>query len=197
MNSTIIIFVKNNIPGQVKTRIALEKDEKIASEVYEELIQLTRNTCDKFPCFKYVYFSSFIPDHSDWSPEEYSFKLQTGEDLGERMDRAISEELEHGEKVVLIGSDCPYLQKEHIEKAFDALNTFDVVLGPSTDGGYYLIGMKKSHSFLFKNIAWSKATVLKKSIEKIIEKGLSYSLLDPLSDIDYWKDWENYISTSP
>jgi glycosyltransferase A (GT-A) superfamily protein (DUF2064 family) len=93
---------------------------------------------------------------------------------------------------LLIGSDCAQLKISHIEYAFEVLKEKDVVIGPSLDGGYYLIGMKKCHQSLFTDIEWSTENVLSQTLEKIDSEGLSFGLLEQLSDIDEWEDWVKY-----
>ena len=93
-----------------------------------------------------------------------------------------------------MGTDCRPIDKNILENAFAQLNNFDIVTGPATDGGYYLLGMKKTHSFLFQNIKWSTDTVLKETLELIKEHKLSYFLLPALTDIDEEKDFMNFKS---
>ena len=95
-------------------------------------------------------------------------------------------------KVVIIGSDCPQLDRTIIEKAFASLDDTDFVIGPSTDGGYYLLGMKEYAPWVFEGIEWSTATVRQRTLEKILAAGKQYSLLPELSDIDTEADWNRY-----
>ena len=93
------------------------------------------------------------------------------------------------DSVVLIGSDSPDLPQAYIKLAFSALKTNDVVLGPSSDGGYYLIGMTQNYD-IFENIPWSTSKVFEKTIEKIDKLGLKIKTLSVLYDIDTNEDWE-------
>ena len=81
------------------------------------------------------------------------------------------------------------MSTEHIDRAFEALETDDAVIGPTYDGGYYLIGMNKYHDTLFQNIPWSTEDVYDLTIAKMTKKGLSYQSLEILSDVDYEEDW--------
>jgi hypothetical protein len=91
-------------------------------------------------------------------------------------------------KVVLIGSDCAELTKDIIENAFQALEHSDVVIGPSFDGGYYLLGMSSFEPDLFENIAWSTPSVFEQTIAKAGQLHLSIAMLPRLNDIDTQED---------
>ena len=150
----VLVFQKNAILGQVKTRLAAGMGELPALEIYKHLVQLTYSALEEVPVPVWIFFSDFIPE-STYPIVENSF-VQQGQDLGERMSNAFARTFESGrDKVVLIGTDCPTLQSQHLLQAFEALNHSDLVLGPATDGGYYLIGMKGKAAYLFEGIAWS------------------------------------------
>ncbi|MEQ9148777.1 MAG: glycosyltransferase, partial [Cytophagales bacterium] len=89
-------------------------------------------------------------------------------------------------KAVIIGSDCFSLKRVILEEAFERLNQNDFVIGPSEDGGYYLLGMKKNNSEIFENIEWSREDVYAKTLEKI--KGQKVKILTRLNDIDTFED---------
>lgn len=189
----LIVFLKNPELGKVKTRIAQTVGDAKALAVYEELLAYNRTLvadCTR-PCF--LFFSPYVPQH-DW-PVADSF-LQSEGDLGKRMQTAFEQLLGEYERVLLIGSDCPYLQQRHLEEAWAALEQREVVWGPAEDGGYYLIGLKKTAPALFERMAWSTEQVLSDSIRAAEELGWSYHLLEELSDVDYWQDWLDFQSSS-
>ena len=112
-------------------------------------------------------------------------------DLGFRMARAFAEAFRIGMKrVVIIGSDCPQITSRILEEAFHSLLTYDIVLGPATDGGYYLIGLKRYAPTLFIDIPWGTDQVLAITMEQADQAGLSITLLEELSDIDRPEDME-------
>jgi rSAM/selenodomain-associated transferase 1 len=117
---------------------------------------------------------------------------QQGIDLGEKMANAITEILKRGRKAVIIGSDIPDLDRSIIATAFAMLDHNDIVLGPAKDGGYYLIGMRAPHRRLFKDIPWSTAEVLSRTVEIIKASGLTCWLLSELSDLDTIEDYKKY-----
>jgi len=115
---------------------------------------------------------------------DFSKHLQSEGDLGIKMKKAFNHVLQIHSKAVIIGSDCPEISSEIIEDAFKKLDEFDCVIGPTTDGGYYLLGMKKFNPLLFENIEWSTDKVFKQTQMKLNEAQQNYSLLVTLTDVD-------------
>lgn len=189
----VLVFQKNAILGQVKTRLASGMGEQPAMEIYMHLVQLTYSALEAVQIPVWTYFSDFIPESTHPTVEK-SF-VQQGQDLGERMSNAFASTFDSGiEKVVLIGTDCPTLQSQHLLQAFTALNDSDLVLGPATDGGYYLIGMKVRAAYLFEGIAWSTSQVLSQTLHVASQHSLTTTLLTELDDIDTPEDWQRYSS---
>jgi len=141
---------------------------------------------------KYIYYSSFIDNEDDWSNEEFEKRLQSDGGLGARMTTAFHDTLETCTEVVIIGSDCPQLTSGHIQEAFQKLKTHDIVIGPSHDVGYYLLGMNKFYPALFKDIEWSTETVYQETLQKADAMHLKTFNLESLSDIDHEEDWLKY-----
>lgn len=189
----VLVFQKNAILGKVKTRLAYEMGEKRALEIYKYLVKLTYLALEDVPVPIWTYFSDFIPETVNKLVEK-TF-LQQGQDLGERIANAFVRSFESGmDKVVLIGTDCPTIQNQELIQAFDALTTSDLVVGPATDGGYYLIGMKCRAAYLFEGIAWSTPRVLSQTLNLASQHGLTTTLLRELDDIDTQEDWQRYSS---
>ncbi|GAA4452958.1 TIGR04282 family arsenosugar biosynthesis glycosyltransferase [Nibrella saemangeumensis] len=188
----LIIFVKNPIPGTVKTRIARTVGNDKAAEVYRHLIAYTQSLTRMLPWHRTVYYADFVNPNDGWN--SYEKQLQQGTDLGERMLNAFRERFKAGaQRVLIIGSDCLDLRAEHLKKAFRALDSADVVIGPTSDGGYYLLGMKQLHPFLFENKPWSQPDLLNLTLKDLQQKGVPYALLEELTDIDEWEDYLRYI----
>ncbi|MBK9583754.1 MAG: TIGR04282 family arsenosugar biosynthesis glycosyltransferase [Saprospiraceae bacterium] len=193
----LIVFVKNPVLGEVKTRLAASLGEQRALDIYNELLAITRENIANLGCQKHVFFGSFIEDDVIWEEAFLSKNIQDGGGLGERMESAfyrIFRSESDPVKAVLIGSDCPELTSVNINQAFELLDTSDVVLGPALDGGYYLIGMKKNHPAIWLEIDWSTDRVYQQTIDKINKFNLSYSVLPVLQDIDTQDDWSDYLS---
>jgi glycosyltransferase A (GT-A) superfamily protein (DUF2064 family) len=110
------------------------------------------------------------------------------------MSNAFSTILKTHKNAVIIGSDCPTLTTEIMERAFAQLEIHDFVVGPSTDGGYYLLGFGKNtaHNLVFDNMEWSTDTVLPTTLRRIKKHGKTVFLLPELTDIDEAKDWQSY-----
>lgn len=113
---------------------------------------------------------------------------QEGKDLGERMHNAISFALKEYRNVVLIGSDLPLINKKDLEEAFKVLETKDIVISPTYDGGYYLIGMKEENKDIF-NIKYSTSSVFEETIDKIKTMGKSYGKGSIQLDVDDKNDF--------
>ena len=146
MNERLIIFVKNLIPGSVKTRLAEDIGIDGALDVYQYLVEHTYEETKSLDVDKAVFYSEYIEieDVFDASgTEAYELFFQKGGDLGERMSDAVDQSFDSYDRVVLIGSDCFALKQKHLENAFEYLNDYDMVIGQANDGGYYLIGMKR------------------------------------------------------
>ncbi len=194
--NALAIFIKNPILGSAKTRIAKDSSDRNALDIYQQLLSITKNITQNVDCKKYLFYNQFIDLNDDWSENHFHKKLQRGEDLGEKMFQAIKLlSTEGNSKILLIGSDCPYISPNLINKAFRILEERDFVLGPTYDGGYYLIGMKKPFKSVFSEIEWSQETVFQRTIQRINSIGKTFELLTTLQDIDHLEDWENYLST--
>jgi hypothetical protein len=187
-NSVLIILVKNLIPGHVKTRLAATLGNEAAMDIYIQLLKIVHDKIQSLEFDKNVFYSHFI-ETDIWENDLFQKEIQTGIDLGERMKNAFKSSFTVGyKKAIIIGTDCPGINENILRSAFCRLDHFDVVIGPASDGGYYLLGMKKEYSFLFQNIKWSTHVVLKQTIELCNKNQLSYFLLPELSDIDEEKD---------
>lgn len=185
----LIVFSKNPVAGQVKTRLACSIGNEKALEIYEALREHTARTVPAVRAKLAVYYSGFIPGSDIFLSPGTEARLQHGGDLGERMHNAISEGLSCGFRfVVLIGTDCPDISAGILEKAFLCLENLDAVLGPAKDGGFYLVGLKRSIPELFHQRVWSTGTVLAETIRRLEAAGASFSLLPELQDIDTLED---------
>ena len=108
-----------------------------------------------------MFYSNEITRNDRWDDNLFMKQLQNGNNLGERMENAFYTVFKNGYKsVVIIGIDCPGLDGDRIMDAFAKLDLYDITIGPSEDGGYYLLGSKCLHSMLFEKINWSTCTVL-------------------------------------
>lgn len=183
----LVVFVKNAVLGHAKTRLAKTIGDESAFEVYKTLLAITeRETTSLDNCDIHIYFSSEITE--DLWPGKTKF-VQSGKDLGERMENAFIQGFKDGYKRIIgVGSDLPDLNAEVMQKGLSSLHDSDSVFGPSDDGGYYLIGMNKHLSCIFENKPWSTETLLTETKAELAEKGHSTTLLGVLNDIDTIED---------
>jgi uncharacterized protein len=204
-SKALIIFIKNPQKGKVKTRLARTVGDDKALEIYLELLKITLENAqilrgplrEKETIKPYLFYSDFVDTQDEWSSEVFEKMVQSGDDLGERMSNAFKIVLEKHPAACIIGSDCPTLSVAILEQSFSNLNDSDYTIGPSTDGGYYLLGIRKGIAYenLFSDIEWSTPSVLPTTLERFDENKGSYTQLPVLTDIDEEKDWVAYCES--
>lgn len=187
--SLLIIFYRNPELGKVKTRLAATIGDAKAYSTYLLLCEHTRSIVKKLPVHKALYYSNYIEIEDNWSKDVGQKFLQSGQDLGEKMESAFRSGFDYGYKsICIIGTDCLDLTPRIVKEAFRKLLTHDVVIGPAVDGGYYLLGMNHLQPILFKNKSWGSSNVLGETLRDLKLLGLSPWQLDPLNDIDREED---------
>lgn len=190
---SVVVFAKEPTPGRVKTRLAADLGETEATRVYRTLAERTIERLREGGWRLAVYVDPGrdevrrrvaewldVPVGSVW-PQE-------GVDLGARMAGALTERLEDSERVCIVGTDLPDIDVATLDAAFAALDDHDVVFGPATDGGYYLVGSAAPHPALFRDVPWSSAAVLETSLRRARDAGLSVALLPRKTDVDTVRD---------
>ena len=187
----LLIFIKNPEPGKVKTRLAATVGPEKACQIYLKLLSLTIDTAMEVDADRQVWYSSYIDSEDSISETDFKKRKQVGKNLGARMLHAFKSGFKEGyDNIVIIGSDCPDVNPVLFEQAFNELSEYDLVIGPSADGGYYLLGMNKLQPELFRDIDWSTERVLKQTLEKAKSISLSVASLPELNDIDTIEDLE-------
>ncbi len=184
------LFFKTPVPGRVKTRLSPPLPPVDAARLYEAFLLDSIRVCRRIETAHTVLFDSADSDEK-WSnlPADLPCLPQSGGDLGERMTAAFRELLGSGaRKAVLVGSDSPTLPGEYLEAAFRQLDRSDLVLGPATDGGYYLIGLTRDPGDLFTGMSWSVATVLETTEERARRMGWDVSRTSLWYDVDNFDD---------
>ena len=183
----LLIFTRNPELGKCKTRLAATIGDQAALEIYQFLLGHTAHITSDLKADKAVYYTNSIGTDDVWDPEKYLKKLQQGSTLGERMKHAYQWALKEGyHKIIIIGSDIYDLSQLDLEKAFQALDDHDFVVGPASDGGYYLLGMTKFKEDVFHNKEWGTETVLKDTLQDL--KGESVYQLPVRNDVDVYED---------
>jgi len=189
----LIIFLRLPERGKVKTRLAATVGDDLALQIYNHLVSSALKLASLSGIKVYLFFNGGLPPEAG-RVADFSYHIQSDGDLGMKMAQALSMVLNHHEKAVVIGSDCPDLSVSILMESFSRLEDNSIVLGPATDGGYYLLACKKVYPTLFEDISWSTSAVLNQTIEKIKKEYLSYTLLEKLSDIDTEEDWIRYTN---
>ena len=184
----LLYFVRYPEPGKVKTRLAQSIGFEKAAEVYKQLAEENFSNLNSSTDGSVVV--TFDPptvqvQMEQWLPRAGGYLPQKGNGLGERLAAAFDWAFHQGAKKVLaVGSDTLALTRQPIQDAFEVLNSSDVVIGPSQDGGYYLIGLKELRPAIFKDINWSTDQVRSQTLERIASSQLSYQLIEMLEDLD-------------
>ena len=197
-NTAVIIFAKAPIPGTVKTRLCPPLTPDEAASLHGTLIldalerakglQGTTLYVAGAPDLAHPFFKVL--------EDRYAARLlqQEGDDLGTRMAGAMQKAFALGHhRVILTGTDLPTLTRSHLTQAVAYLNTHNMVMGPTLDGGYYLIGLGRPVPELFQGIAWSTPAVLEDTRKKATAEGLSVALLPQIRDLDDLQDLEAFI----
>jgi rSAM/selenodomain-associated transferase 1 len=194
--SSLIVFLRYPEKGKVKTRLAATTSEDFAQQWYRKCVDKIISEIDKTPNIETNIFYSIIKEKEKvikWLGNKYIYYDQKGSDLGARMQNAFFKVFANNSgKAIIIGTDIPDLNHNILSDAFELLDNNDIVLGPSVDGGYYLLGMNRLHNSLFEGIEFSTATVLSETISKIDKLGLTFSMLPKLQDIDIEDDLVNW-----
>ncbi len=198
----VIVFLKAPRPGQVKTRLAADLDGEAAAGIYRMLVGRTLGRVEGLGDVELRY----TPDDAEAEVEVEGWRRQAGwrlrpqgaGDLGERLGRALAEAFGEGAgRVVVVGTDCPWLEASDVGDAFAALGRSDVVMGPAEDGGYWLLGMDRARPELLRGIPWSTPGVYEATLQRAREAGLRVAELRRLRDVDTLEDWRAWLRDHP
>ena len=183
------IFAKFPAPGTVKTRLggSPEHGAAVARAFLLDVLERTESVDAE----RVVVFApaDAREEMARLVGPGISLVPQTAGGLGERLERFIGDRLDAGaDRVVVIGTDSPTLPAALLARAFEELAHADLILGPATDGGYYLVGCR-CRLPIFDGIAWSRDTVLAETVARLTDPRWSLSLLPPWYDVDTAEDW--------
>lgn len=188
---TLVIMLKVPNAVAVKTRLARCIGEEEALNAYRKMVEyfLSRLPTE-FPVEIYYTPAGAESQVCAWLGDQYNFYTQSNGDLGERLKSAWRESFERGaEALVLLGGDCPYIDRSVLEEVGKGLINHDFVIGPAFDGGYYLLAGKQFEPELFVDINWSTESVFRETLDRIKASGRSVTILKPLEDIDDLNSW--------
>ena len=184
-DSVLVVFAKAPIPGKVKTRLATSISAADSAMLYQAFLT------DALKQYKAIsdvrlYVPESDIDDNFFQTTVSKLHTQKGKDLGSRMQNAIAETFDAGfKRVVIIGTDHPTLPSSYIETAFSELNTADtIVLGPTADGGFYLLGQSGFNPDVFEGMTYSHGAVFDQTVDRAIRSGHQLTVLPEWYDVD-------------
>ena len=193
MRNCVIVFAKNPIPNHVKTRLIPRLSAEQAAALYRAFLTDWCETLSELSTIDLIV--AYTPEGSQADlqaiiGDTVTYIPQIGDGLGERLTSATHwASDEEYEKIIITGSDSPTLPLTYISQAVDALDTCDIVIGPSVDGGYYLIGFSTQNiaavvPTIYEGIAWSTKNVFQQTVERIHKINAKLDLLPVWYDVD-------------
>ena len=186
-NGTLLVFTRTPVPGKTKTRLVPALGEQGAVDLYTRFMEHTLEQAVQSN-FSNLELWCTEPGNAYITGIENSYpvrvKFQQGKNLGERMFHALYQALQYSDYAVLIGCDCPAITTEILNQSLQILQQDNAVLGPSRDGGYYLIGLRQAVPVLFENIAWGGPDVARETRNKMKVMGWAWAETGLLQDID-------------
>ncbi|HEY9857993.1 MAG TPA: TIGR04283 family arsenosugar biosynthesis glycosyltransferase [Candidatus Obscuribacterales bacterium] len=201
----LIIFTRYPEPGKTKTRLIPALGPEKAAILQQQMTEHTLAQAQLLQANSAIALEVRFTGGNgylmrSWLGPDLAYRSQGGGDLGQRMAQAFQSAFRAGmQRVVIVGIDCPDLDTVILGKAFQELQQHDLVLGPATDGGYYLIGLRRFVPQLFQDITWSSDRVWQQTIAIAQQHNLSVGSLPPLEDIDRPEDlaiWERVSQSS-
>jgi rSAM/selenodomain-associated transferase 1 len=196
VTAEIVVFGRIPAPGRVKTRLAKEVGDAAAAEVYRLLLEhALAEACAAGPAVTLALADAPSADDGWRPPTGVKLEIQPAGDLGSRMLRTFERHFSLGaETVILVGSDLPGLAAAQLANAASALTRVPVVLGPSADGGYWLVGQRRPGHDLFTGVPWSSPEVLQATRLRLLGLKLAHQQLPTLRDVDTLADLEALVT---
>ncbi len=197
MTSTVILFLKFPEPGRVKTRLAVSIGAEPAAQAYREMVAHVCRQLEPLPDLDIAVFYDPPEDRSRvlaWLrpllPRRFRLIPQAAGNLGDRLAAAFGLVFDQGSsRAIVIGTDCVEIRPETLGEALSRLDRAHCVIGPTADGGYYLLGLRRPAPALFENIAWSTEETLPQTLRAAETGGLSVQQLSVRHDVDTAADW--------
>jgi len=198
MSGTVVVFAKVPGKGIAKTRIAQSHGAETAARVYKELLTATASSVGDVEHHIAFTGSDRPGELMAVFPEARSFFPQNGENLGARLTAAFRYLYNRGyDGVCAVGCDCPWLSPDDCRAALRALDQGnEVVIGPASDGGYYLVGCRHNALDVFTARQWGRSGLFQETMGIISSRDYSFTLLRELGDVDYMKDYQQWKAKS-
>lgn len=198
VTAIILLFLKYPEPGRVKTRLAATIGAAAAAGAYRRMVAHVCSQLNDLPDAPIAVFYDPPEDRQriiDWiSPllnRRFRLAPQVAGNLGDRLADAFATVFDQGaSRAIVIGTDCVELDTETLGEAMTALDHSRCVIGPTTDGGYYLMGLRRPMSELFANISWSTSETLAQTLDCARSAGIDVTMLPPMHDVDVEADWD-------
>ncbi len=188
----LMLFLKAPVAGLVKTRLAADVGNDVALAAYRQLAEhQLKQTPDGW--YQEIHYAPADAQSQfrNWLGQDHHYIPQYEGHLGERLSQGFKRAFQNGAKTAfVIGGDCPALNRQRLLEAQDALNRADAVLGPATDGGYYLLGLKRHELTLFQNINWSTDSVAEATRQRLRSADLRFTELPVETDVDDLATWQ-------
>ena len=193
MNSPLIqVFCKAPVAGEVKTRLMPKYSAEEAARLHEELATASIRDAMDVAGAKAEIWCAPDTEHSFFAQFDLPRHLQFGDDLGARMSHAMADGLQRSGAVILIGTDCPPIDRVYLEMALDTLAEHDAVIAPAEDGGYGLIGLRRHDPAIFEGITWGGSDVCDETLIRFNLGALDWSALPEVWDVDHPRDVIRY-----
>ncbi|NOY41713.1 MAG: glycosyltransferase [Planctomycetes bacterium] len=191
------LFAKYWQPGQVKTRLAATIGDAAAADAYQQFVVTLLNRLQNLGNQRWLAFAppERAGEFESVAAERWQLEPQAEGDLGQRMQTFFANRLAEGcQRIVLLGTDSPNVPVEYVQQALIELRNHDVVLGPTEDGGYWLVGVSTDVPEIFTDIPWSTPNVWQATLEALRSRGRAYTTVPTWYDIDENDDLQRLIA---
>lgn len=189
----VLVFTRTPVPGRVKTRLIPAIGAERAARLHCAMLRRTVSIATKSgvgpvslwctPCERHPFVQELGRDF------ELGLFRQRGQDLGERMHAAIASQSRYAGGAILVGSDCPCIEVQDFRQAAEGLREgLDAVIGPASDGGYFLIALRRADETAFTGVTWGGDSVLASTCENMERLGWRYRRLGERRDVDRPED---------
>lgn len=197
-HAALLILARHPRIGAVRSRLARTLGEDVATEFHRLSAERLFLELERLPVpvQRYLFYSGNDDEAAlrQWTGENFQFELQQGLDRGERLRHAFTATFERRyRKAVIVGTDVPDLTAGLIDEALHLLDSYDAVIGPDHNGGYYLLGLKAMHEELFHDVPWGTSRVYGHTLRRIKSLGLSLAFLPVLVDVDTEADLRRWM----
>jgi uncharacterized protein len=200
-DAVVVVYAKAPIPGEVKTRMTPHLTQTNAAMLHVALVERALETACATN-FDVVLCAAPDASHPffDDCATDFDIELETqlpSPNLGARMLHTLNDMLQDWSRVIIIGADCPALTTKHLEDAVFQLSTSDIVIAPAEDGGYVLIGARKTHNSMFANIDWGTSAVMAQQRTALDAAQLRLHEMATLWDVDRPEDLPRLQTLKP